>query len=142
MKEKHFELIFRNYTFWCFHFQYYNNKIKGFILDTTWKILPLYVTSILAACFANMSIPIGYAFGTGKTKKLYNFLLKTIEEKLHFSFKSVILESDQGGRLLSLSIYYALVNLFQIIKRLSTNMNSLNLLVVEVYLIYKIQRVY
>lgn len=107
MKEKHFELIFRNYTFWCFHFQYYNNKIKGFILDTTWKILPLYVTSILAASFANMSIPIGYAFGTGKTKKLYNFLLKTIEEKFHFSFKSVILESDQGGRLLSLSIYYA-----------------------------------
>ena len=59
-------------------FHKYKNSMKGFILDTTWKILPLYVTSILNACFANTSVPIGFAFGTGETKKLYKFLIKII----------------------------------------------------------------
>ena len=91
--------------------QNYKDSINGFILDTTWKILPLYVTSILAACFANTSVPIGFAFGTGETKKLYKFLISTIEEKLQYSFKGVILESDQGGSLRSLSIEYSMLHL-------------------------------
>ena len=71
-------------------------QYKGFILDTTWRILPYFVTSILTVCFKNSSLPIGYVFGHGETIKSYSFLLETIEEKLNISFKKEKLESDQG----------------------------------------------
>ena len=43
----------------------YEDDIKGFILDTTWRLLPRYVTSIITAAFMNTSVPIGFAFGHG-----------------------------------------------------------------------------
>lgn len=43
-------------------------KIEGFLIDTTWRIMNFYVTSILTACISNSSLPIGFAFGNGETK--------------------------------------------------------------------------
>lgn len=75
----------------------------GFILDTTWRILPYFVTSKITVSFKNTILPIGFVFGHGETIKSYTFLLKTIEKKLNISFERKILESDQGGALLSIA---------------------------------------
>ena len=87
----------QSFTLFQNDFQY-----KGFILDTTWRILPYFVTSILTVCFKNSSLPIGFVFGHGETIKSYSFLLETIEEKLNISFKKEKLESDQGSALQSI----------------------------------------
>lgn len=76
-----------------------NFHYNGFVLDTTWRIIPYYVVSILTVNFLNTSLPIGYVFGHGETAKSYTFLLKTVEKKLNISFQNKTLESDQGKAL-------------------------------------------
>ena len=86
-------------------FSLFNNndfQYNGYILDTTWRILPYFVTSILTVSFKNTSLPIGFVFGHGETVKSISFLLKTVSEKLHISFERKILESDQGSALKSI----------------------------------------
>ena len=77
-------------------------EINGYLLDTTWKIQPMFVTSILTACFMNTSLPIGFTFSNGETKESYEFLLNVIESQISIDFTSKIFESDQGKALLSL----------------------------------------
>ena len=76
--------------------------IKGFLLDTTWRILPMHVTSIITACFLNTSLPIGFSFSTGETKENYKFLLSVIESQISINFETKIIESDQGKALMGL----------------------------------------
>ena len=78
--------------------------IKGFLLDTTWRILPMYVTSIITACFLNTSLPIGFSFSTGETKENYKFLLSVIESQISIHFETKIIESDQGKALMGLCL--------------------------------------
>lgn len=90
----------------------YSDRIDGFLLDTTWKILPLYVTSIITATLFNSSIPLGFAFGHGETIKLYKYLLSTIEKKTNFNFRNKVILSDQGPSLKSLVKEYQMIHLF------------------------------
>lgn len=76
--------------------------IDGYVLDTTWRITPNYVTSILNACFLNSSLPIAFAFGSGETKYLYDLLLQTTESQLNINFSDSIFESDEGPALRSI----------------------------------------
>lgn len=77
-------------------------EIHGFLLDTTWRILPMYVTSIITVCFLNTSLPIGFTFSNGETKENYNYLLSVIESEFSIDFQSKIIESDQGKALIGL----------------------------------------
>lgn len=77
-------------------------QIDGFVLDTTWRVTPNYVTSILNACFLNTSLPIAFAFGSGETKYLYDILLQTTESQLNINLSDSILESDEGPALKSI----------------------------------------
>ena len=86
-------------------------NIDGFLLDTTWKVLPFYVVSILTACFRNTSVPICYSFGNSENKKLYGLLLKTIEQKFQITFRGKVVESDQGTSLKSLTKEWGFVHL-------------------------------
>ena len=72
-----------------------NLQINGYILDSTWKVVSKYVTSILMASVVNPSLPIAFAFGKGETIDLFNKLLKTTSKKLNLSFKGKVMESDQ-----------------------------------------------
>lgn len=65
-----------------------------FISDTTWFIIPNYVTAILMVSFLNTSLPLAFGFGQGETCSLYTLLLKTVEEKVNIDFKGSIFESD------------------------------------------------
>lgn len=46
---------------------------KGYILDTTWRVMNLYVTSNLTVSFLNTSLPIGFSFQHNENKASYQF---------------------------------------------------------------------
>ena len=48
------------------------NLFNGYLIDTTWRIMPFYTTSILIACMSNTSLPIVFVFGQGENKKITN----------------------------------------------------------------------
>lgn len=85
--------------------------IDGYMLDTTWRIMPYYVTSILTACLFNTSVPIAYAFGHGETKDLYSFLLQTVESKMDVTFQGKVFASDQGTSLRALFREWGIIHL-------------------------------
>lgn len=73
--------------------------VKGLLLDTTWKVMPLYVTSILMASSMNIGIPLGFAFGNSEDKTLYERHFKAFSEKTGIKLGSYVIESDQGSAL-------------------------------------------
>ena len=75
------------------------NFIDGFLLDTTWKIMSLYVTSIIMGSAYNVGLPLGFAFGHGEDKAMYKELLETLQDKLEIRLKDMVIESDQGSAL-------------------------------------------
>ena len=81
--------------------------IQGFMLDTTWHIMPYYVTSILMASSFNIGVPLAFSFGHGETRNIYTELLGTLHDQLNYSFEQKIIESDQGSALKSaINEYY------------------------------------
>ena len=88
-----------------------NLTIDGFILDTTWRAIPNYVTSILNVCFKNSSLPIAFAFGSGETIYLYDLLLQTVQDHLNIEFEGKYLESDEGSALHSICDKYSMIQL-------------------------------
>ncbi|KAK8892033.1 hypothetical protein M9Y10_029255 [Tritrichomonas musculus] len=79
-----------------------NNIIDGMLLDTTWKILPNYDTSILMGSSMNTGIPLSFAFGEGETKELYNLHFKHFKSLFNIDLERFNFESDQGVSLLSI----------------------------------------
>ena len=72
------------------------------LLDTTWKILPNYDTSILMGSSMNTGIPLSFAFGEGETKELYNLHFKHFKSLFNIDLERFNFESDQGVSLLSI----------------------------------------
>ena len=85
--------------------------IQGFMLDTTWHIMPYYVTSILMASSFNIGVPLASSFGHGETRNIYTELLGTIHDQLNYSFEQKIIESDQGSALKSAINEYRMIHL-------------------------------
>lgn len=73
--------------------------IKGLLLDTTWKVMPMYVTSIIMASTMNIGIPIGLAFGSCEDKSLYERHFKAFSEQCGIELSKFVIESDQGSAL-------------------------------------------
>lgn len=73
-----------------------NNVVSGLLVDTTWRLIPNYVTSILMASVNNIGIPLSFAFGVGETKSLYNLHIDTFKSILDIDLCSYVIESDQG----------------------------------------------
>lgn len=75
-----------------------NNKIiKGFIVDTTWKVMPMYGTSILMGSAKNTGFPLSIAFGDGENKSLYLLYILAFKNKLGINIEDYVIESDQGS---------------------------------------------
>lgn len=86
-------------------------EFDGFVLDTTWRIIPHFVTSILNICFLNTSLPLAFAFGSGETKFLYDILLQTVQNQLNIDFQNSVIESDEGPALRSICDDYSIIQL-------------------------------
>ena len=85
--------------------------IHGYLLDTTWKIMQNFVTSILMASSLNVGIPLGFAFGKSEDKVLYTKLLTTMKDKLDLEFKGKVIESDQGSALKAVAKEFEMIHL-------------------------------
>ena len=80
----------------------FNNNdelIDGLIMDTTWKVVSKYVTSILMICVRNVGLPIAFTFGAAEDKKLYNNFVEMFNVEFGIDLKKFIVISDQGSAL-------------------------------------------
>ena len=73
--------------------------INGLMLDTTWKVMSMFVTSIVMGSAFNVGIPLGFAFGHSEDKALYVDLIETMQQQFEIDIKGNVLESDQGSAL-------------------------------------------
>ena len=85
--------------------------IFDYLLDTTWKIMFQFVTSILMASSYNVGIPLGFGFGKGEEKQLYMKLLQAIQTQLDIQLKNKVIESDQGSALKALAKELEIINI-------------------------------
>lgn len=72
------------------------NLIKGYLLDTTWRALPYFNTSILMGCAYNVGLSLGFLFHRSETAEGYQILLDTITQETGIDFIGCTIESDQG----------------------------------------------
>ena len=70
-------------------------SFDGYLIDTTFRIMQYYKTSIITICFSNSSLPIGFSFGVQENKRIYKILLDAIEEQYSMSFENQVIENDQ-----------------------------------------------
>lgn len=63
------------------------------MVDTTWKVMANYVTSILMAIIGNTVVPLSFAFGLSENTELYNLHYETFA-KLGVNLANFIMESD------------------------------------------------
>jgi hypothetical protein len=68
-------------------------------MDTTWRVLRLYVTSVLTVVIGNVGIPIAVSFGPVEDTALYDTFYTTLMELLGFDLSTFTVESDQGSAL-------------------------------------------
>ncbi len=77
--------------------------VDGLLMDATWKTISGYVTSILMASVCNVGIPLGFSFGAGETKDLYNIFYLTFQEIINVDLSKYIVESDGGSALAAMA---------------------------------------
>ena len=65
-------------------------------MDTTWRVLPYYVTSILMCSVCNVGIPLAFSFGKGETVSLYEMFFKAFADKFGIDLGTFTVESDNG----------------------------------------------
>jgi hypothetical protein len=87
-------------------FQKNTSILDGIMLDTTWRVMRLYVTSILMVILANVGIPVAFAFGPVEDSNLYETFFTTFMEVYNIDLSIYVLESDQGSALKSIASKY------------------------------------
>jgi hypothetical protein len=68
-------------------------------MDTTWRVLPYYVTSILICSVCNIGITIAFSFGKGETASLYEMFFDAFKKKFDINLGKYVVESDHGTAL-------------------------------------------
>ena len=76
--------------------------IDGIMLDTTWKVISKYVTSIMMVSSLNVGISCAFAFGGAEDSDLYRQFIDKFNSKLGINLKNYYCESDQGSALRSI----------------------------------------
>ena len=71
-------------------------------MDTTWRVLPYYVTSILMASSMNGGLPLSFSFGFSENVEIYQNHFNAFQNLFHIDLKQYTFESDQGPALKSL----------------------------------------
>lgn len=78
-----------------------NNQVNSILLDTTFKVLPYYHTSILLASIKNTGVPLSFSFGSSEDKSLYMRHFDTFKKILNIDLTSYKFLSDQGTALIA-----------------------------------------
>jgi hypothetical protein len=77
------------------------NKIQCIILDTTFRLLPHYVSSFLFIVIQNVGIPIGMSFTKTELKRTYQLFYENFYKYHRYNLKIHPVLSDQGSALIS-----------------------------------------
>ena len=85
--------------------------VQGFLLDTTWKVMTKYVTSILMASCHNTGVGLGFSFGRAEDREIYQNVFEEIAKITEFDFHSQVIESDQGSALRSVCDMFNMTHL-------------------------------
>lgn len=88
-----------------------NEIIKGFMIDTTFKAMPHYLTSIIMGCTKNIGISLGFSFGLSENKELYKRHFETFQEQLQIDLSQFVFLSDQGTAICAICDEYKVTNL-------------------------------
>jgi hypothetical protein len=75
-------------------------------MDTTWRVVHLYVASILTMVIANVGIPIALSFGLTKDSVLYRAFYITLKSLFDIDLSTFIIESDQRSALRTICVKY------------------------------------
>ena len=76
---------------------------QGLLMDTTWKTLPYYVTSILMGSICNVGVPLGFSFGPSEDKNLYKTFYEEFKKEINIDLTQFNIESDRGSALMSIA---------------------------------------
>ena len=67
-----------------------NDLVSGLLLDTTWRVISKFVTSILMITACNVGIPIAFAFGASEDKSLYSLFTDKFNETLNINISQCV----------------------------------------------------
>jgi hypothetical protein len=70
----------------------------GLRMDTIWRIIRVYVASILTVVIGTVRIPIALSFGPVEDTGFSDTFYTTRRERFDFDLSAYIIESDQGFR--------------------------------------------
>jgi hypothetical protein len=87
-------------------FRDYPELISGLLMDTTWRVIRLYVTSILTIVIANTGIPIAVSFGPAEDTAIYETFYSTFRSLFQLDLSQYTIESDQGSALRAICTKY------------------------------------
>jgi hypothetical protein len=80
--------------------------IAGTLMDTTWRVIGLYVASILTVAAGNVGIPIALNFGPVENVELYDGFSLIFRSLFNLDLSTYVVESDQGSALGSICAKY------------------------------------
>ena len=78
-----------------------SEMIDGILMDTTWKVIHKYVTSILMCSSYNVGVSLAFAFGGSEDRDLYNMFIEKFKSIIGIDLTNYYVESDQGSALRS-----------------------------------------
>jgi hypothetical protein len=89
-----------------------NNAIEVLAFDTTFRLLPNYVTSLLFCIFRNTGIPLAISFTKSESRLTYQLFFEMFQSTFNIDLSKYYAISDEGRSLISIFKQYNIQNFF------------------------------
>lgn len=88
------------------------DKISGFLLDSTFRAIPKFVTAIIMASIYNVGVPLAFSFSVSESEQIYQRIYNFFQSKLNINLSQYVIESDQGK---ALNSFFSINNIENIV---------------------------
>ena len=88
-----------------------DNQINGYLLDTAFRIMLYFDTSIIMASIYNTGLALGFSFTRTEESQSFNLLFDNLNSKCGINFEKKAIETDQGTALCSTIKLHKMVHL-------------------------------
>jgi hypothetical protein len=89
-----------------------NNTIDALAFDTTFRLLPNYVTSLLFGIYRNTGIPLAISFTKSESRLTYEIFFEMFRTTFNIDLSKYYAISDEGRSLISIFKKYNITNFF------------------------------
>jgi hypothetical protein len=89
-----------------------NNQIDVLAFDTTFRLLPYYVTSLLFCIFRNTGVPLAISFTKSECRLTYQIFFEMFQSTFNIDLSQYYAISDEGRSLISIFKEYNITNFF------------------------------